>query len=45
MLQTGAVRRHVITLLLQGILQDGVPFQAFTLLVNLRIQQRLLSLH
>ncbi|MNE03930.1 hypothetical protein D3C80_964500 [compost metagenome] len=40
--QTINVRRDIITLLLQGILQNGVAFQAFTLLVNLRIEQRLL---
>ncbi len=32
----------VITLLLQRILQHRVPFQAFTLLFDLRIEQRLL---
>ena len=35
---------YVITLFLQGILQNSIAFQALTLLVDLRIQQRLLRL-
>ena len=43
MFKTVAVGGDVITLLLQGILQDRVTFQAFALLVYLCIQQSLLS--
>gem|GEM_PF-2805230 len=43
MLQAVAVGRDVVALLLQGILQGGVALKAFTLLVNLGIQQRLLG--
>ena len=42
MFQAIAVGGDVITLLLQGILQHRVAFQAFALLVYLRIQQSLL---
>ena len=44
MLKAVTVRRHVITLFLQGILQNRITFKALTLLVDLRIQQRLLRL-
>ncbi len=43
MLQTVAVGRHVVALLLQGILQGRVALKTFTLLVDLGIQQRLLG--
>ena len=36
--QTVDVGIDVITLFLQRILQDGIPFQALTLLVDLRVQ-------
>ena len=42
MLQSIAVSGDVVTLLLQGILQHRVAFQAFTLLIYLCIQQGLL---
>ncbi|CNV12732.1 Uncharacterised protein [Salmonella enterica subsp. enterica serovar Bovismorbificans] len=38
------VGRHVISLFLQGVLQNGIPFKTLTLLVDLRIKQRLLCL-
>ena len=44
MLQPVAPGGDVVTLLLQGILQDGVAFEALALLLNLRVEQRLLSL-
>lgn len=44
MFKAVSVRRHIIALFLQGILQNGIPFEALTLLVDLRVQQRLLRL-
>ena len=42
MFETITVGADVITLLLQRILQHGVTFEALTLLLNLRVKQRLL---
>ena len=44
MFETIRIRRHIITLFLQGILQNSVAFQTLTLLIDLRAQQRLLRL-
>ena len=44
MLQPVAPGGYIVTLLLQGILQDSVAFEALTLLLDLRVEQRLLGL-
>ncbi len=44
MLQPVAPGGDVVTLLLQGILQDSVAFEALALLLDLRVEQCLLSL-
>ncbi|MNS60423.1 hypothetical protein D3C72_934200 [compost metagenome] len=43
MLKSIDIGRDIIALLLQRILQNGIAFEAFALLVNLRIEQRLLG--
>ena len=43
MFQAINVRGDVITLFLKSVLQHRIPFQAFTLLFDLRIEQRLLN--